>query len=755
MNDHRLAPFPAGGRPQKEAGDSRRALATPDSLGQRIHFDGLGHDIDRSGYADLWLIVRKWRWVVPAVVLICVALAAAISVMTTKIYRASATLEIAAEEFRVINTDESATASVSMARNDYLRTQYGLLASRSLAERVVRSLNLASVEGYGYKAGDPPDRDIAAASARAAQVLVDGFKVSPVPDSRLVTISFEAPDPRMAERITNGYAANFIASNLDRKMSSTVMTRNLLVKRLQVAKERLESSERAATDYAREADIINIQPATANGATGGETSLTSSSLTQLNTALSEAQRSRIEAEQKFRQSTEISTQELVNPTIQALLQQRATLSAQYSEMTGLYRDEFPQMEQMRARIADIDRSMAAEQVRVRSSIRAEYRAAVAREASLAQRVAGLKSSVLDINDKSIRYNILRREVDTNRQFFDALFQRFKQVDVAEGTDTSNVSLVDDARSAPLVRPNVPFNMGAGLLLGIVLGLLAAFVCEFMDDSIKTPDDVTKKLRMPLLGAIPKLPMGERIVDKVAEGKGMIAEAYLSARTAIEFGTSSGAPRTLLITSTRQSEGKSTSGFALAIAFARTGRRVLLVDADMRQPTLTVARDDKFGLSNLLAGSDDVKSAIFATSTDNLWVLPSGPVPPNPAELLASPRTARTLAALQELFDMIILDGPPVLGLADSPLLGALAEGTMFTVEAGTRRLAARRAVARLEGAGAQILGGLLTKYNARVSGLDYGGYAAYGDYGYGYGVTDGDAGKRDKRYIKFDDRDAA
>ncbi|WP_439533860.1 polysaccharide biosynthesis tyrosine autokinase, partial [Polymorphobacter sp.] len=354
--------------------------------------------------------------------------------------------------------------------------------------------------------------------------------------------------------------------------------------------------------------------------------------------------------------------------------------------------------------------------------------------------------------------ILRREVDTNRQFFDALLQRYKQVDVAQGTDASNVSLVDDARGAPLIRPNVAFNLGAGLLLGIVLGLLAAFICEFMDDSIKTPDDIQKKLRMPLLGAIPKLPAGERVVDKVSAGQGPIAEAYLSTRTAIEFGTSNGAPRTLLITSTKQSEGKSTSAFALAISFARTGRRVLLVDFDMRQPTLTVARDDKFGISNLLAGSNDIDSAIFATNTDNLSVLPSGPVPPNPAELLASPRTAEVLAMLQERFDMIILDGPPVLGLADSPLLSALAEGTIFTVEAGTRRLAARRAIARLEGADAQILGGLLTMYNVRLSGFGYGGYG-YGGYG-GYGnygnpkLREGKPATKE-RSITFDDRDAA
>ena len=735
-------------------GSQRRALRQLDR-GETVTYDHLGQDLERSAYSDLWLVLQKWRWVVPASVAICLALAGAVTVMTTKIYRASATLEIAAEDFKVINTDETATASVSMARPDYLRTQYGLLASRSLAERVARSLGLASVPGYGFDVGDEPDRNLESATAHAAEVLVEGFKVEPVPDSRLVTISFEAPDPAMAERITNAYALNFITSNLERKSSSTVMARNLLGKRLLIAKDRLEASDRAATEYARAADIINIQVSNLNGATGGETSLTTASLIQLNAALSDAQRDRIDAEQKFRQVGLTTTQEMTNPTIQSLQQVRAGLSAQYSDMGGLYRDVFPQMTQLKARIADVDKSIDAERARLRSSLRAEFQAAAAREAVLKQRVEGLKNSVLNINDRSIRYNILRRDLDTNRQFYDALLQRYKQVDVAEGVDTSNVSLVDDAKGAPLLRPNVLFNLGAGLLLGLVIGVLAAFICEFMDDSIKTPDDVSSKLRLPLLGAIPKVAAGERVVDRITAGSGTIAEAYLSVRTAIEFGTSTGAPRSLLIASSGEGEGKSTSAFALAIAFARTGRRVLLVDADMRQPSMTVTRDEHFGLSNLLAGSNDFKSAVFTTSTENLWVLPSGPIPPNPAELLASPRTAEILAMLQDMFDMVILDGPPVLGLADSPLLSALAEGTIFTIAAGTRRLAARRAVARLEGADAQILGGLLTMYDMRLSGLGYGGYGGYG-YGHAYGECPaGKVAATARRQINFEDRDAA
>lgn len=690
-------------------------------------YDGVGTD-EGSGYLQLWRTILKWRWVVIGTFAAVISLAVIVTLLTTPVYRATSTLEIASEELRIIDTEDSASSSVSMARADYMQTQYALLESRNLAERVARNLNLANQEGFGFAEGERPPRNAAAAVNRATRELTKNFVVKPVGQSRLVAISYDSHDRALATRIINGFASAFIESTLDRKMGSTTQTRAILERRLAEAKARLEVSERAATAYARSAGIINIQQGGGADVDTGATSLDAASLSELNSALAQAQQDRIAAEQRYRQSAATTTEELTNPTIQSLLSRRSELSAEISEKSNIYRDNFPQMEQMRSRIADIDASIAREKNRIRTALSSEYRGASAREAQLQGRVNALKGSVLNLNDRGIQYNILRREVDTNRQFYDALLNRFKEVDVQSDTGTSNVSIVDEAIEANQIRPNPLFNLALGSLLGLVLGLIGAFICEFMDDSVKTPDDVAQKLHIPLLGAIPRVPNSQKVVDEIADPQSMISEAYFSVRTSIEFGTSSGAPRSILFTSSRPGEGKSVTSYALANAFARIGAKVLLVDADMRKPTLKVGEEGGHGLSNLLTGSSDYEGAIFATSTPNLSVMPSGPVPPNPAELLASRRVAEVLADLLEQFDHVLLDGPPVMGLADAPLLSSISEGTIFIMEGGIRRLTARRALARLVSADAQLLGGVLTKFDARAHGLGYG-------YGYGYGYS--------------------
>ncbi len=712
-------------------GQSRGALRPAGAGGAlaTTGYDGVGMD-EQSGYLQIWRIILKWRWVVIGTFVAVVGLSVLITLLTTPIYRAKATMEIASEEIRLIDTADSKTSSVSLAQRDYLETQYALLESRSLAERVARNLNLASQPGFGYAQGEDAPRDANAAVRRAANTIVSGLKIIPVGESRLVEINYDNANPATAVRVANGIASAFIRSTLERRMGSTTQTREILAQRLAEAKTRLEDSERAAQAYARQAGIVTIaQGGSDANAEAGSTSLEASSLGALNAALAQAQQERMAAEGRYRESASATTEELSNSTIQTLLSRRAELTAELSEKSNIYRDDFPQMIQLRARVTDIDASLARERARVRTALAGEYRAAAMRESQLQGRVAALRGDVMNLNDRGIQYNILRREVDTNRQFYDALLNRFKEVDIASDTGTTNVSIVDSAENARQVRPNPLFNVALGAVLGLALGLIGAFISEFMDDSVKTPDDVMQKLHIALLGAIPKLPSSVRVVDESTDPGSVVSEAYFSVRTSIEFGTSQGAPRTILFTSSRPGEGKSVSSFALANAFARTGARVLLVDADMRKPTLKVGEEGGHGLSNLLTGHATYDEVIFETGTPNLSVMPSGPIPPNPAELLASRRIAEVLADLMERYDHVLLDGPPVMGLADAPLLGSLTEGTIFVLEAGIRRLTARRALARLIGSDAQVLGGILTKFDVRSDGLGYG----YG-YGYGYGA---------------------
>jgi len=335
--------------------------------------------------------------------------------------------------------------------------------------------------------------------------------------------------------------------------------------------------------------------------------------------------------------------------------------------------------------------------------------------------------VLNLRGRSIRYTILQREVDTNRALYDALLQRYKQIGVAGGIGVSPVSIVDRAVPPGMpFRPNLLLNIVLGLGFGLLAGLASAIGLEFINDTIKSREDVRKKLQLPCLGAIPQTP-AKSFVENVKDGGSLISEAYSAVVTALRFSTEAGMPKVLLLTSTRSGEGKSSSALALAQNFARRGKSVLLVDSDLRKPAFK-AESDEVGLSKLLTTEDKLEQHVVETQHSNLWLLPSGPVPPNPADLLSTGRLRKIIAEAEERFELVVIDGPPTLGLADAPLLAASTNSVIFVVESGkTRTRGAIEALNRLEATGAHILGALLTK--ASEAGASYG----YGRYGYGQG----------------------
>jgi polysaccharide biosynthesis transport protein len=274
------------------------------------------------------------------------------------------------------------------------------------------------------------------------------------------------------------------------------------------------------------------------------------------------------------------------------------------------------------------------------------------------------------------------------------------------------------------------NLAIGFAIGLLGGLAAALALEFINDTIKTPDDVREKLRLASLGVIPKKLTQESVSEELKDQSSAVSEAYFSLRTSLQFTTDSGAPKTLLITSTRAAEGKSSTTLALAQNFARLGNNVLLIDADLRKPAFVTGADPTDGLSKLLTTHDPIAEHVLKTEHDNLWLLPCGPLPPNPAELLASPRLKALINEAAGQFDMVIVDGPPVLGLADAPLLGAVCRGTLMVVESGkTRTKAAVDAVNRLKASGSHLIGAVLTKFKHASHGYGYG--YSYEPYKYG------------------------
>ena len=277
------------------------------------------------------------------------------------------------------------------------------------------------------------------------------------------------------------------------------------------------------------------------------------------------------------------------------------------------------------------------------------------------RVGELKGEVLDLRGRSIQYNILQREVDTNRSLYDALLQRYKEIGVAGGVGTAPVSIVDraDAPTFPY-KPNLFMNLLMGLGAGLLAGLAGAVGLEFVSDTIKTREDVRNKLRLPCLGAVPKTAARDTFIEDLKNPASVVSEAYSAIVAALRFSTEAGMPKILLVTSTQSGEGKSSTALALAQNFARREKSVLLVDADLRKPAFKAATD-KVGLSKLLTTDDPIRDHVLETQHSNFWLLPSGPVPPNPADLLSTGRIRKIIAEADEQFDLIVIDGPPTLG----------------------------------------------------------------------------------------------
>ncbi len=688
-------------------------------------------------------IALKWKWLILGALIAGLAVGLLVTLLTTPVYRGEATLQIERDAPKIVNVEGMERNSAAQDA-EFFQTQYGLLKSRSLAERVVKSLGLEADPAFTRKGWRPrqegstatvsPEVDRAARIERATDHLMKGLSVDPVRASKLVSVGFDDTDPARAARIANQVSTDFIQSNLERRYEASAYARGFLESRLAQVRQKLEESERELAAYATNQQIINVGSAGAtktdpNG--NGAQSLTAADLESMNRALADAQQARILAEQKWRQAQ--ATQGLGLPELQAsktmdtLREQRASLTADYQEKLKTFKPEYSAMVQLKAKIDEVNREIAENTGSVKDSLRAQYLVALNNENALAARVRGLKSSFLDLQNRSIRYNIIQRDVDTSRSFYEGLLEREKEVAVA-GVGTNNVSIVDPARiPRKPVKPQPALNLALAGGMGLLLGLALAFGLDQLDHSIKQPNDVETKLRLPLLGAIPFVKGNVEPMAALMDPRSAIAEAYISARTALLLSTPESLPSPLLITSAQPSEGKSTTASALASSLAAIGRNVLLIDADLRNPSLhkVFSVQNGSGFSNVLAGLSSLESEVQATPLPNLKLLPGGPTPPNPAELLTSDRLRAILGEAASHFNVVIMDGPPVMGLADAPLLATAAAGTILVIEAGeTGHQMALTALKRIESGGARVLGVVLTKFN-NASGLG-------GDYGYAY-----------------------
>src|SRR5690606_17243417 len=679
-------------------------------------FEEPKRDEDEIDLLAYWQILVKRRWLVLGVLASVVALALLVTLLTPPVYRATATLQIDREAMQVIQVDGIQTPEAANS-GDFYQTQYELLKSRSLAERVADTLNLANSPSLQALASHswlqrltqglrPQTREEAieagtadsksAGMRDAAKIIQDGLAIEPVRNSRLVKLNFDSGNPVFSARVANALAEGFIAQQLERRFDASSYAKTYLEDRLRQLKAKLEESERELVAFAQKENIVNVGE--------NQLSLVSQNLSELNRQMADAQAQRIRAEARWREASGSSgaalpADMLANSIIRTLQQQRAELQGQYQQKLQVFKPDYPEMKQLEGQIAELDKQIAGELRNIRSSVKSEYDAALAQENLLSSKLAALRSETLDVDSRSIQYNILKREADTNRQLYDALLQRYKEIGVAGGVSANNVAIVDRALPPQSrYKPSLTLNLAIGLLLGAMLGVLAAFVLEFLDQTLKTPQDVEQRLKLSVLGIIPKLKKQEVPAQALRDLRSAFSEAYRSVRTALQFSTDSGLPKVLLVTSAGPSDGKSTTAWSLARNFAQLGKRTLLIDGDLRNPSLHRVAEvrGEIGLSNLLSGAANINEAIQETDDPRLKIVLAGPLPPNPAELLAGSKLISLLTVAGESFDQVVIDGPPVLGLADAPILANASSGTLLVVEAGhTRIQSAQMAVKRL------------------------------------------------------------
>ena len=696
-------------------------------------------------------IAMRWRYVIIGAVVVCALLGLIATLLMTPKYTATATIEISREADKVTNV-QGVEREASIADQEFYQTQYGLLRSRSLAERVASQLRLIDdpefFEHFHRSSDKPAFQKVNGryqASGRvqrqriAGEVLLDNLSVDPTRLSRLVDIRFTSPDPAFSAKVANAWAQNFIQTNLERKVQATSYGRDLLQRQLAEYKDRLDASQRQLVSYASAQQIINLpsQTASADGRTTSERSIVADDLAALNAALSQATADRIQAEARNAQSgrSGASPEALRNQAINNLRERRASLAADYQQLMVRFEPGYPAAKALKSQIDQLDRSITREESRISGSIQADYAQAVQRERELQAKVNQLKSSYLDLRRRSIQYNIYQQEVDTNRALYDGLLQRFKEIGVAGGVGVNNISIVDpaDVPQKPS-SPRLFLTLALSVLAGLGIGIALALALEQIDEAIADPGEVERRLGLPLLGSVPKVE-GETPKDALKDRKSDLVDAYLAVQTNLAFTTEHGVPRSFAVTSTRPAEGKSTTALALATTLTRGQKRVILVDGDMRSPSIhhLGGVDHDRGLSNFLAGEERIETLTFEMSDLGFTAMSAGPIPPNAAELLTGNRLSLLIERLLQNFDHVVIDSPPVMGLADAPLIASKVEGVIYAVEShGIRSSLVRTALGRLASANARVIGGVLTKFEARKAHYGY-GY----DYGYGYG--------RDKR----------
>lgn len=644
-------------------------------------------------------------------------------------YTAVASVQLEQQAPRVI-ADPDLDPQAAPAESDrFLQTQLDLVRSRSLAENVASKLQgpgaASTYEALGVE-GETP----AARKESLITGLQDNVRADLGLNTRIAQIKFTSLDPEVSARVANAYADALAGANLQSKISTAEKAKEYLTGQLSAAKARLETSEKRMLAYARSADLTTtIAAQTPDGDKLG--SLRAQQVALLNSSLSDATARRIDAQQQWAQVSGTSAMLLPevqnNEAIQSLASQKAQLEAELQKDRQRYTDNYPTVRETAARIQQLDGAIAALANNVKASFRGRYQAAAQQEQQLRSTVAGLRGAAMAERERAVGFNTLQREVETNRAFYDGLLQRFKEVAAASGAPSANVTVVDRASSALIPSsPDVLRNMALAAIVGLFLALLVGSAREGMQPLIRSPDEMEQAFNLPTLGVVPLQPGQTHTDFRLTSWRSTEAEAYHSIAVALEQAAGGRLPKTLLITSSSASEGKSTTAVGIARSITAMGRHALLIDGDLRHPSLRefFGPDERPGLAEVLSGVAAAPQTIQQNGEYGFDIVPAGQMLSTPFSLLASPHMQEALRQLSEKYDTVIIDGPPILGLADAILLARSVESVLVVVEANRlHRSEIEIALSRLPGSG--IIGTVVTKFNPKSAGVRYGGTDYY------------------------------
>ena len=744
-------------------------------------------DQDSLSLADYLRILIRRKWLLIAVALTVLVIAMLQVSTTTPIYSARVKLQVDPEDAKVLPYQEIAQAGVQSRLTYYVWTQAEIIKTRAVALRVVRRLNLAeepafteptrrgvmldlfsgvtgALRGLFSKRSSPKPEGAGPSEESLAGRLVGQISVRALRNTRLIGVTCNSPSPKLAAEICNALAEEFIEQHLKSKYDATIRATDFLRKQLDDLKIRVEQSEESLIKYAQAKNIVNLNE---------RETINRKRLADLNDELTRAEAELIVQTARHEAARSATAQAfpetLKDDRIRELEARIADRESELASLSERYGPAWPQVKEVSLQLAEDRRQLERAKSRAIAGASSEYRLALERRERLSAAFNEQRQTVDRLNEDSIQYRYLKRDTDTNKELYDGLLQRLKEAGVAAGLKSSNIRVADYAVvPGGASSPRKTRSALLGLMVGVVLGIGAVFLAEALDNTIKSTDDVVQQLGLPALGIIPTLtvegagegrprlsflgrsrngqgPEGPILATSGSQAlRGRAWEAYRSLRTSLLLSHSGKPPQIILVTSALPGEGKSTTVANTALAMAHTGGRTVIVDLDMRKPSLgkTFGAESGGGMSTYLSGNSDLSSQIQKTGLANLYLLTAGPPAPNPPELLGSRRMAKGLELLREYFTHIVIDSPPALELSDALVLASQVDGVIVVARGGkTPRQALRKTTDQLLGLGAQILGVLINDVDVRRSeyGYPYGYYGYHGGYDRYFSESDASA----------------